>query len=165
MIKKVVILVLINVFWGLATSAVYANHMPPTTGCDPTNPAHHCVTGYSCLPVPGLSSAFQCLQPTPTAIIGKIIPPAAIQTLGTGEQGISKFLNNLITLIYILAMMVFVFVFLWGALEWLMSGGDKEKVASAQRRLTHAIIGIILLALAFAIISLVGIFTGFKFFV
>lgn len=101
-------------------------------------------------------------------IFGEIRPPAEllpfIQRGGQGAGGISLFFNNLIGLIYIVASVVFVFMLLWGALEWLTSGGDKEKVSNAQRRITNAFIGIVLFAAAFAILQIIGVFTGFVFF-
>jgi len=45
-----------------------------------------------------------------------------------------------------------------------VDGGDKEKIASARGRIFNAIIGIILFAIAFAIIRVIGQFTGFTFF-
>lgn len=99
---------------------------------------------------------------------GEIRPPAEllpfIQSGGAGAGGISLFFNNLISLIYIVASVVFIFMILWGALEWLTSGGDKEKVSNAQRKITNAFIGIVLFAIAFAILQVLGIFTGFSFF-
>lgn len=83
---------------------------------------------------------------------------------GSGAGGISLFLNNLITLIYSIAAVIFLFMFIWGAFEWITSGGEKERVANAQKRITHALIGVVLFAVAFAVISVVGIFTGFEFF-
>ncbi len=97
-------------------------------------------------------------------VFGKITPPAAIQAWGTGAAGISSFLNNVITLIYIVAAVIFVFMFLIGAVQWILSGGDKEAVTNARKRIIHAIIGISLLALAFLIIKIVGTVTGFTFF-
>lgn len=100
---------------------------------------------------------------------GTIFPPAELQPFivkggGTGAGAINLFLDNLVILIYIIAAVVFVFMILWGAFEWVLSGGDKEKLQNAQRRLTHAFIGIILFAIAFALLALIGTFTGFKFF-
>lgn len=102
----------------------------------------------------------------PTNVFGSIQPPPELLPIFQkgGAGGISFFFNNLIALIYTAAAVVFVFMILWGALEWISSGGDKEKVASARSRITHAIIGIILFGIAFAIIQVVGIFTGFTFF-
>ncbi len=163
MIKKIVIVILINVFLGLGTSSVYALHVPPGATCNPIDPADHCNIGYSCLPVTG-TPGHQCLRPQSTDTIGKISAPLAIQALGIGNIGISKFLNNLVTLIYILATVVLVFMFLWGSLEWLTSGGDKEAVGRARGRIINALVGIILFGVAYAILRLLGTFTGFTFF-
>lgn len=99
---------------------------------------------------------------------GTISPPPAIKDFigadTTGAAGISKFLSNLVTLIYSLAAIVLIFMLLWGAFEWIISGGDKEKLSSAQKKIINAIIGIVLLAVTFAVITVLGQFTGFKFF-
>lgn len=82
----------------------------------------------------------------------------------TGSGAISQFLSNGIILFYSIAGIVLLFMILWGAFQWMTSGGDKEQLASAQKRIMNAIIGIILFALAFAIIQVLGKFTGFTFF-
>lgn len=97
-------------------------------------------------------------------VFGKISPPPAIQDFGFGAEGISKFLSNLITLIYSLAAVVLIFMLLWGAWDWLTSEGEKEKLENAKRKLINAIIGIMLFAVAFAVIQVLGTFTGFTFF-
>lgn len=106
------------------------------------------------------------INDSPSGVFGFIKPPPELQPILNkgGAGGISFFFNNLLALIYIVAGVVFVFMIVWAALEWISSGGDKEKVANARNRLTHAIIGIVLLGIAFAIIQVVGIFTGFTFF-
>lgn len=101
-------------------------------------------------------------------VFGRITPPDPLKPFlkdVSGSAGISLFFNNLIILIYEIAMVVFVFMVLWSGLEWILSGGDKEKLTAAQRRLTTAIVGIVILAVAFAILSLIGTFTGFSFFI
>lgn len=101
-------------------------------------------------------------------IFGTVEPPDALRPFIGGDQtgaaGISLFFNNLIVLIYIIAAVAFVFMLLWGALQWILSGGNKEALDGARRRLTHAIIGIILLAITFALLRVIGTFTGFTFF-
>lgn len=98
-------------------------------------------------------------------VFGQIQPPQAIQNFGFGAKGISKFLTNLVALIYTLAAIVLIFMILWGAFDWMSSGGDKEKVTAARERITQAFIGIILFAVAFAVIEVIGKFTGFTFFI
>ncbi|MBI2018220.1 hypothetical protein HYS96_00800 [Candidatus Daviesbacteria bacterium] len=100
---------------------------------------------------------------------GSISPPPAIKDFigsdPTGAGGISQFLSNLVTLIYGLAAIVLLFMILWGAFDWMTSGGEKEKLESARNKIISAIIGIMLFAVAFAIIQVLGQFTGFTFFV
>lgn len=98
-------------------------------------------------------------------IFGVIDPPQAIHNFGFGAKAISQFLSNGVTLIYSIAAIVLIVMILMGAFGWMTSGGDKEKLAAAQKRIIHAIIGIILFGVAFAIIQVLGTFTGFQFFV
>lgn len=97
-------------------------------------------------------------------VFGKIRPPNSIIDLGFGASGIGKFLSNLIRLIYSLAGVAFIFMIIWGAWDWITSEGNKEKLDSARNKIMNAIIGILIFAAAFAIISVLGKFTGFTFF-
>jgi hypothetical protein len=42
----------------------------------------------------------------------------------------------------------------WGGIEWAYSGGDKQRIAAARAKLTWAIVGVVIMLLAFGIISL-----------
>lgn len=101
-------------------------------------------------------------------IFGKIQPPQIIeeflQNEPTGTGAISQFLSNFIALLFGIAAVVLIFMIIWGAFDWTTSGGDKEKLASAQKRIINAIIGILLFSLAFAAITVLGRFTGFTLF-
>lgn len=101
-------------------------------------------------------------------VFGKITPPSPIAKFAEGDQigaaGISKFLSNLIQLIYIFAAIALLFMLLWGAFDWITSEGDKEKVKSAQNKIINAFVGIMLFAVAFAILRVLSAFTGFEFF-
>lgn len=97
-------------------------------------------------------------------VFGKITPPQFIQNIGSGERGISRILTTVLNLIYAIAAIAFVFMIIWSAWQWITSGGEKDKVAAARQRLTYAIIGIVILALAGVIISVIGEITGFTFF-
>ncbi len=101
-------------------------------------------------------------------VFGVITPPPAIAGLlkgdPTGAGGISKFLSNFVVLIYSVSAIVLIFMILWGAFDWIISEGDKEKLANAQKKLINAFVGIIILAITFAVIAVFGAFTGFRFF-
>lgn len=166
MIKKVFIFLVIGIFVLINTSVIFAAEKDPGDECIPNvDTCRPKPEGtYSCLPAPNPPPAYLCQRD----VFGKIQAPDAIKRfLGadqTGASGISKFLSNLIVLIYSIASIALIFMILWAAFEWLTSGGDKEKVAAARARLTYAIVGMILFAIAFAVIQVLGTFTGFKFF-
>lgn len=69
-----------------------------------------------------------------------------INSLGIG-------LDRIIPLVFSLAAILVVFYFLLGAFELIYSQGDKNAVASAQAKITHAIIGLVLLILLFLVLQ------------
>ena len=99
-------------------------------------------------------------------VFGTVTPPSQLGDLGTqpGNIAIGLFLGRIVQIIYIVAGLVVVFMFIIGAVQWILSGGEKEKVEEARKRITSAIIGIILLALAAVILAILGGILGFQFF-
>lgn len=97
-------------------------------------------------------------------VFGQITPPPPVQALGPGAEGISNVLNRGINLLYVLAVIIFTIMIIVSGLQMIMSGGDKEAVAGARKRLTWAIVGIALMALAFVISAAIGQILGFNFF-
>lgn len=168
MIKKIVFLLIIISLTVLFPSyPAFAAEKDPGDACVPnvdTCKPDKQGLNYSCLPAKAPPPAFLCQ----TDVFGKIQapPPLAgfLKADPTGAGAISQFLSNFVALIFTLAMVVFVFMILWGAFDWLMSEGDKEKISSAQKKIINAVIGIMLFALAFAIIRILGAVTGFTFF-
>jgi hypothetical protein len=60
----------------------------------------------------------------------------------------------------LIAGLLVLFYLIMGGIEWITSGGDKGKTESARNKITAAVIGIIILAAAFAILQLVLTFLG-----
>lgn len=91
-------------------------------------------------------------------------PDSGIQVGGksSGEL-VGTIVKNVVTLFFTVAAVGFVIMILWGATEWILSGGDKEKVAAARKRIVTAIVGIAILALAFVMIDIVGQVTSIDF--
>ncbi len=77
---------------------------------------------------------------------------------GKGLPFFSIFVPRLITLGLIVGSLIFFFVLLIGAIQWMTSGGDKAAVEAARGKITNAIIGVVLLFAIFVILSLVGDF-------
>ena len=84
-----------------------------------------------------------------------IIPP------DQGYNDIGDFITKALQLAFIVAVIVVLAMLVWGAIEWIFSGGQKEAVASARSRIVNALVGFAILAVAFAIATLAGNFLGF----
>lgn len=54
-----------------------------------------------------------------------------------------------------------VFVMLvWGGVQWITSGGDKENTQKAKDRITHALVGLAIIAGAWALMQVIEFFFG-----
>lgn len=83
-----------------------------------------------------------------------------IKKPGVGYANISDFINAIIRLAFILALVIVLIMLIWGAIQWIFSGGEKEAVSSARNRIIHALIGLAILAVAFALVVIAGQFVG-----
>jgi amino acid transporter len=61
--------------------------------------------------------------------------------------------------IIVAAILTFAFL-VWGGIQWITSGGDKAKYEEARNRITAALIGLAIVALAWLLIKLVTYFFG-----
>ena len=166
MIKKIAVLIFAATVLLLNTGNVFAEWRPTHAVCNPG--IDWCPDKFSCqLYAP--PNEFRCMEDNTKASFGTIKAPVELLPFTspdpTGRVGISMFLTNLVALIYSLAAVVLILMILWGAWDWLTSEGDKEKLESAKKKLINAIIGLMLFAVAFAVIQILGHFTGFTFFV
>lgn len=74
---------------------------------------------------------------------------------------IGELLNKLLAFVFVIAaLLVFLYLIL-GAFNWITSGGDKGKTENARNMITGAIIGIIVLAAAWAVLQIVLNFLGY----
>lgn len=75
-------------------------------------------------------------------------------------QSIGKLISALVgTLLIIAALLAFFFLIL-GGIQWITSGGDKAGMEAARNKITHAIVGLIIVGAAWAIMILVQSFLG-----
>ena len=97
------------------------------------------------------TSAVTVLAQTPVPV--RVVPP--IQGINPSTT-IGTLLSNVLTIIFVLAAILVLFMLVVGAFQWITSGGDKEGVGKARDRITHALIGLVILAIAFLIVQVVG---------
>lgn len=76
------------------------------------------------------------------------IPLAPTTTFATS---IGSYVGSLMTLAMTVAALLVFFYLVWGAIDWITSGGDKGKTEKAREKMTGAIIGIIILSAVTAI--------------
>lgn len=77
-----------------------------------------------------------------------------------GTSFFSIFIPKLITLAIIIGILIFFFIMIMGAIQWISSGGDKTALEEAKKKITNAIIGIVILFSVFAILKLIENFFG-----
>lgn len=170
MLRKFLLLIVVTIVF-LVISSQNVLALNPKSTCDPTDdkPNNGCGQGDSCLSDKQIKDLYYCQDNPFGSVFGRIKAPDALKGLvakdPSGAGGLGILFSNLITLFYIIAMLVLIFMIVWGAFDWITSEGDKEKVGGARNKIVNAIIGIILFAAAFGIIRILGTFTGFKFFV
>lgn len=90
----------------------------------------------------------------------QIIQPTNAQNQPIGYTSLSQFINAGLRLAFIIALIAVLVMLVWGAVEWIFSGGNKEAYGKARDRILHALIGLAILAIAFAIVNFAGQFVG-----
>lgn len=88
-------------------------------------------------------------------VFGQITPPAGIGAGSDPKADLSYFLGGSIRIFIIVCSLAMLIYMLWGALDWITSGGEKEKISKAQNKITNAVIGFIVLFAVFAIFNLI----------
>lgn len=79
-------------------------------------------------------------------------PPTMIPGNGITIPQIVIFVLTLLVVVAVIAAIVFL---IYGGIKWITSGGDKAAVESARNHIVAAIIGLVVIILAFVILSFV----------
>jgi len=74
----------------------------------------------------------------------------------------SKAIGSAITLMLIVAVVLSLIYIILGGMQWIQSGGDKQKLAKARSHITYAIIGLIVAFVSFLIVNVIGFFFNVK---
>lgn len=93
-------------------------------------------------------------------IFGKVNPSPFIGggTLANdASAGFAKLIGTAVSLFILGAGLLLLLYMFWGAFDWINSGGDKEKLAKAQSKITNALIGIVLV---FGVLVVFGVIAG-----
>ncbi len=74
----------------------------------------------------------------------------------------AEIIRLILSYFYIAAIILALFFLIWGGFSWITSEGDKQKVAQAREKITFAIMGLIVVFLAYFIVILIGNFFGIE---
>jgi len=89
-----------------------------------------------------------------STVFAQINNPITSSGSDDGVTFIGQFLPQMMTLLVVIAGIVFFFMLIIGAIKWISSGGDKGAIESARGQITNAIIGISILFMTWAIATL-----------
>lgn len=77
-----------------------------------------------------------------------------------GSGALTKYIILLWRTLITLGGLAALLFFLWGALDWIIAGGEQGKVESARKKMTGAMIGFVILASTVAILTFLGELLG-----
>lgn len=83
--------------------------------------------------------------------------------LEQGQEGISvftTFLSSAVGLITIIGIIWMVFIIITGSVAIISSGGDKQALESAKKKITNGIIGLVVLVSSLFVLSFIGKLIG-----
>ena len=81
---------------------------------------------------------------------------------GTGWiPDLGSLITSALSIVMVIALLMVLLYLILGGIAWITSGGDKGKTEEARNKITAAVIGIIILAAAWAIVTFVSYLLGF----
>ena len=83
-----------------------------------------------------------------------------VKPTGAIDASLQNVINNALKIVFAVAGFLVLVFLIMGAFQWMMSGGEKEAVGRARSRITHALIGLAILVLAFVIASVIQSLVG-----
>jgi hypothetical protein len=101
------------------------------------------------------SLVFPAVAAAQTTNPDSLVPPALAK-----NPDIIPIIRAIIQFILVVAFIIAFIMLLIGGIRWILAGGDEKAVAGARNTITAALIGLVIVLVAFAIIKLVETFFG-----
>ena len=88
-------------------------------------------------------------------IINKAIP-----NMPKGAGGFARYIAIIWQVLVIFGGLAVLLLIIWGAFDWIMAGGNAERLKSAKDKISNGILGLAILVLSFLIVKLISAITG-----
>lgn len=99
-----------------------------------------------------------------TQLRNPVLPaPLGGTTVAEGGTALGGLIGALVGGMFIFGFILALFFIMTGAFHWITSGGDKTNLEQARNKIIHSIVGLMVLAAAWAIMVLLGQFFGIDF--
>lgn len=98
---------------------------------------------------------------TATPALAQTLNSVDVQTPRGFATDFGGLLNGVLSFVLVIAALLVFFYLILGGIEWITSGGDKGKTEAARNKITAAVIGLIILAASYAVLTLALNFLGF----
>lgn len=95
----------------------------------------------------------------PAAVLAAGTELVPAETLGK-TPNIINVVSTIIRLVLIIAFVLAFIMLLVGGIRWIMAGGDEKSVEKARNTITAALIGLVVVLIAYALIRIVETFFG-----
>jgi uncharacterized membrane protein YtjA (UPF0391 family) len=106
----------------------------------------------------GASTAATAVLSLTTAAFAQVGVPVSGGFFGFNT--ISQAISSVMNLVFFFSLILVLVYLVWGGIQWITSGGDKAGTEAARGKITGAIVGIIIVAVAFAIYTVLLNFVG-----
>jgi len=100
----------------------------------------------------------------PAAYAVTDIQLSPISTPGAGWTNLSSVIGALVRLLLIVAALATLFYLIMGGIQWITSGGDAKKTEAAGKQITNALIGLGIVAAAWAVMMIAQQFFNIRIF-
>ncbi len=100
-------------------------------------------------------------QPADTAAVTiNLTEQATTAELSGSATTFGAYLSSIFSAVMVVAALMVLFYFIWGAIEWISSGGDQGKIQKGRDKITQSVIGIIVLSASIVMFMVVQNFLG-----
>ncbi len=89
------------------------------------------------------------------ATAAKVAPITALNPLGGASTDLNLAIGNIIKAALGLSGAVALLMFVWGGVQWLISGGSAERVKAGKNTLTWAALGLVVIFTAYTLVNVV----------